>query len=157
MSQKKKTDKLGLSDEQLRGWDEYRKSLYVRQEKSHDSFEKAITFLSSGSLGLTIALHDTIVPVDEVQFIFLIALGWFSLAATLFVNLVSHYKSSKSTILTIGEIDDVLKQHISFEDMDQQLDHRNLIIDRLNVITIWSLGVGLLSVIAYVILNLYNG
>jgi hypothetical protein len=41
MGENKKDKELLFSDEQLRGWDDCRKSLYVRQEQSHDPFDKA--------------------------------------------------------------------------------------------------------------------
>jgi len=116
-----------------------------------------MTFISSGALGLTLTFHDKIVPVESACGIFLIALGWFLLVMTLFLNLVSHYRSSKSLNKSADEIDKVITYELTFEDFNKNLDNRNNHIDRLNMITIWSLGLGLSAVIMYVILNIYNG
>jgi len=47
-------------------------------------FEKAITFITSGELGLT--FHDKIVPVESAKVVYIIAIGWFPLVATLFIT-----------------------------------------------------------------------
>jgi len=143
--------------DQLKGWEEYRSSIYDQQTKSHDSFEKAMTFIASGALGLTLTFHDKIVPVENAHVVFLIAFGWFFLALTLFINLVSHYLSSKSLNKSADEIDKVITYKLTFEDFNDNLVNRNNLIDRLNVITIWFLGVGLCAVIMYVTINISNG
>jgi pterin-4a-carbinolamine dehydratase len=62
MGKNKKDKQINLTPEQLKGWEEYRKSLYLQKTKSDDQFEKAITFISSGALGLTLTFNDKIVP-----------------------------------------------------------------------------------------------
>ncbi|QYA26727.1 hypothetical protein G3I01_14905 [Gramella sp. MT6] len=146
-----------FSAEQLKGWEEYRSSIYDQQTKSHDSFEKAMTFITSGALALTLTFHDKIVPVGNAKAIFLIAAGWGLLAITLFVNLVSHYLSSKSLNKSADEIDQVISYDLTFDDFNSNLENRNRNIDRLNKITIWSLGIGLTAIIMYVTINIYNG
>lgn len=146
-----------FSDEQLKGWEDYRSSIYDQQTKSHDSFEKAMTFITSGALALTLTFHDKIVPVGNAKAIFLIAIGWVLLAFTLFVNLVSHYLSSKSLNKSADEIDQVISYQLTFDEFNRNLDSRNRNIDRLNKSTIWTLGIGLLAIIMYVTINIYNG
>lgn len=146
-----------FSAEQLKGWEEYRSSIYDQQTKSHDLFEKSMTFITSGALALTLTFHDKIVPVGNAKAIPLIATGWILLAITLFVNLVSHYLSSKSLNKSADEIDQVITYKLSFEKFYNNLEKRNKNIDRLNKITIWSLGVGLILIIFYVTINIYNG
>ena len=146
-----------FSAEQLKGWEDYRSSIYDQQTKSHDSFEKAMTFITSGALVLTLTFHDKIVPVGNAEAIFLIAIGWVLLAITLFVNLVSHYLSSKSLNKSADEIDQVISYQLTFDDFNRNLESRNRNIDRLNKSTIWTLGIGLLAIIMYVTINIYNG
>lgn len=148
--------KAKFTPEQLKGWEDYRSSIYEQQTKSHDLFEKAMTFLSSGALGLTLTFHDKIVPGYDVKGIVFIAIGWLLLAATLFLNLLSHYRSSKSLNKSADEIDKVLSYKMTFEVYSQNLENRNKVIDRLNKITIWLLGIGIASVILYVTININN-
>lgn len=146
-----------FSAEQLKGWEDYRSSIYDQQTKSHDSFEKAMTFITSGALALTLTFHDKIVPVENATAVLLIAIGWVLLAITLFVNLISHYLSSKSLNKSADEIDQVITYQLTFDDFNRNLDSRNRNIDRLNKSTIWTLGIGLIAIIMYVIINIYNG
>lgn len=146
-----------FTPEQLVGWEEYRQALYIQKSKSDDLFEKAITFISSGALGLTLTFHDKIVPVENADLVILIALGWTLLVATLFVNLLSHYQSSKSTDNSIDEIDGIIGCKITYSIFQQNLSKRNRRIDNLNKISIALLGIGLLLIIIYVSINIHYG
>lgn len=146
-----------FTTEQLRGWEEYRTSLLKQKVKSDDLFEKAITFISSGALALSITFHDKIVPVENVICPILIAVGWFFLIITLFLNLYSHYKSSKSTDSSINEINQVITYKMKYEEYDKKLEKRNTVINKLNEGTIWSLGLGLLFLVVYITINIHHG
>lgn len=146
-----------LTSEQITGWEEYRQALYIQKAKSDDHFEKAVTFITSGALGLTLAFHDKIVPAENAVFVFLIAIGWTLLVTTLFVNLISHYQSSKSTDDSIDEIDGILEYKITYLIFQQNLTKRNRRIDNVNKASIILLGTGLLFVIIYVSLNIHYG
>mgnify|MGYP000373066134 CR=1 FL=1 len=50
------------SEEEIEGWIEYRKSLLEQKSKSDDDFEKYITFIASGTLGLTLTFMENISP-----------------------------------------------------------------------------------------------
>lgn len=146
-----------FTPEQLSGWEEYRQALYIQKAKSDDLFEKAITFITSGALGLTLTFHDKIVPVEGAIYVIIIAIGWALLVATLFINLFSHYKSSKSTDDSIDEIDKIMEYEIGYAVFHQNLNNRNKNIDNLNKTSMVLLGAGLLLIIIYVSINLQYG
>jgi len=151
-------EKLGeFTSEQLEGWEEYRQALYIQKSKSDDHFEKAVTFITSGALGLTLTFHDKIVPAENATYVILIAIGWTLLVATLFVNLISHYQSSKSTDDSIDEIDRIMDYKITYSIFHNNLNNRNKRIDNLNKASIFLLGSGLLLIIIYVSINLHYG
>lgn len=155
METKNETQKFTPS--QIQGWEEYRNSLYIQKSKSDDYFEKAITFISSGALGITLTFHDKIVPIENSSFIFLISLGWFFLVATLFVNLISHYKSGKSIDKSIDEIDDIIAYRINYETYQMNIAKRNKFIDFLNKSSIFLLGSALFLIITYITININYG
>lgn len=157
MGKTKKNKSNKFTPEQLTGWEEYRQALYIQKSKSDDLFEKAITFISSGALGLTLTFHDKIIPADDAIYVIVIATGWALLIATLFTNLISHYKSSKSTDDSIDEIDSIMEYKITYSIFQEKLGKRNRSIDNLNKISIVLLGMGLLLIIIYVSLNLHYG
>lgn len=139
------------TEKEIQGWKEYRLSLLEHKSKSDDDFEKYITLISSGALGLTITFIDKISPLENAVFIWIIALGWTLLAITLLLNLYSHFLSSKYTSKSIDEIDD----NIAFDNLKKNLNDRNKTINRYNGWSIILLFIGILCILIYVILNLY--
>jgi hypothetical protein len=134
-------------------WEEYRKSLLIEKSKSDDDFEKYITLISSGGLGITIAYMNQIVPLKAAIVIWVLLTGWILLIATLFLNLYSHYKASKDKEDTINDID----EDIPYDCLMKNIENRNKIINNLNFWSIICLGLGLLSIILFTIINSYNG
>ncbi|MCA0131756.1 hypothetical protein [Winogradskyella alexanderae] len=143
---------MGKSKKEIEEWKEYRKSVLEEKRKSDDDFEKYITFIASGALGLTITFIDKISPLRESIVIWVIALGWALLAFTLFINLLSHFLSSKYNEQTIQDIDD----EIGYTKLICRIDKRNRIISRLNLSSIILLGLGIISILIYTIVNAYQ-
>lgn len=143
---------MGKSKEEIDQWKEYRLSILEQKSKSDDDFERYITFIASGSLGLTITFIDKISPLEESIAVWVIAIGWILLAFTLFINLISHFLSSKYNEKTIQDIDD----EITYEILIKRIDNRNKIISRLNLSSIILLGLGIISILTYTIINAYH-
>lgn len=134
--------------EQIEEWKEYRKSILEAKSKSDDDFEKYITLISSGGLGLTIAYINDIIPIKESVGSWVLFIGWIMLCATLFINLLSHYKSSINNEKTIAEIEE-----LGYEELSKNIDSRNKTIRCLNLISIITVGIGLLLIIIFTIVN----
>lgn len=138
---------------QIKAWDEYRLSLLLEKSKSDDHFEKYITLISSGALGLTITFIDKISPLENAVFIWIISIGWFFLTATLFVNLLSHYISSKNNAKAVQDIDD----DKGYDEIVNGINSRNKKMSGLNLASIYTLALGLLCILIYTSINAYNG
>lgn len=147
----------GFTPEQYKGWEDYRLALLLQKTKSDDLFEKAITFISSGALALTLTFHDKIVPVDQAIYIILIGIGWALLIGTLFINLISHYQSSKSIDKSIDDVDDILENKITYSIFREKIEKRNKCINTLNIASIYLLGAGLILIIIYTTINIHYG
>ncbi|MDL5511969.1 hypothetical protein QSE00_09110 [Arenibacter sp. M-2] len=143
---------MGKSKEEIEEWKEYRLSVLEQKSKSDDDFEKYITFIASGALGLTITFIDKINPINESIAIWVIATGWVLLALTLFINLLSHFLSSKFNEKTVQDIDD----EIEYDVLIKRIDSRNKIISYLNLLSIILLGLGIISILIYTIINAYH-
>ena len=137
------------NEEEIEGWIEYRKSLLEQKSKSDDDFEKYITFIASGALGLTLTFMENISPLKCAVHKWLVATGWVLLALTLLLNLLSHFLSSRFTSKSIDEIDDEIK----YDELRENLDKRNKIIDRFNISSILSLFLGIIGILLFVIIN----
>lgn len=143
---------MGKSQKGIDEWKEYRLSILEQKKRSDDDFEKYITFISSGALGLTITFIDKISPLQDSVAIWLIASGWILLTFTLLINLLSHFLSSMYNEKTIQDIDD----KIEYDLLVKRINKRNKIISSLNLISIILLMVGIISILAYIIINAYQ-
>lgn len=148
---------MALSEQEKEGWGKYQQDLHKRLSKSEDLFEKTISFIASGALALTITFHNSIVSSAKPTCIIFIGIGWSLLISTLFLNLLSHYNSAKSIRKSIGEVDDIIDGKMTFNDLVANVTKRNKVISYMNVICIILLGVGLLSIMTYVLMNIQNG
>lgn len=119
-------------------------------EKSEDDFEKLITYISAGALGLSITFIEKIVDLsDSTSLVFLIS-GWFLLVLALCVNLSSHYISSKLVQKSLEEYDN------NDPNLNENIDSRNRKINRINIFTIVTLILGIASIVLFVTLNILN-
>lgn len=133
-------------------WVEFRKSVYETKSKSEDDFEKYITLIASGALALSLTLIDKLVPIKDASYIWLLVVGWCLFSVTLFINLLSHFLSKMYSEKTISEVDTGLEKDIILKNIDS----RNSKIDCLNIISIISIFLGILSIILFVTLNIYS-
>lgn len=133
-------------------WEAYRLSILEQKSKSEDDFEKYITFISSGALIITLTFIDKISPLDTSVNKWLLILGWGLFAATLLINLISHYLSGRYNEKTVLDID----AGIPNNKITENIKSRNKIISVLNVISIVSLGIGIFSILIFTSINAYN-
>lgn len=134
-----------------KAWLDYRTAVSDNKSKSQDDFEKYINLMASGALALTLTFLEKIVVIEYAIYKWIILVGWLLLATTLLSNLYSHYKSIIDSDKTLKDIDDE-----NYEGIFTNIERRNKIINRLNRVSIWSLIIGVLCVIAFVTINFYN-
>lgn len=127
-----------------------REALQKIKEKSEDDFEKYITYISAGGLGLSLTFIEKISPFSKSVALFTLVLGWGFLALTLLVNLLSHFYSKKLIDKSIDDIDN------NVENLRERIDDRNKRIDRINIGSIITLILGISLLITFVSFNAYN-
>lgn len=124
------------------------KNLEKTYDKSQDDFERQLSYISAGALGLTITFFDKIVPVKtEAIAIWLIITAWVSLALTLLINLFSHQLASVFLYNTIKEINE------DKEDLQKRYT-RDKIIQRINWLTLFLLFIGIVFIVIFSSLNI---
>lgn len=134
-------------------WGNYRLTLLEEKSKSEDHFEKAITYISSGALVLSITFIDKLAPLEGLVFKGVIGFGWLLLTVTIFINLYSHYQASQNNEKTIEDID----ENKSYNEIVDNVGKRNKFISRLNCSSIVTLALGLICILIYSFINMYNG
>lgn len=138
--------------EEIAEWKEFRKSVCENKIKSEDDYEKYITLISSGALGLSITFIEKIVPLNSAIYKWILILGWILLTITLFVSLLSHFFSRKYSEKTIEDVDNDLE----YESISKNITKRNNYLEYFNFSTITTLFLGIISIVIFVSINIYN-
>lgn len=128
--------------------DEYKIEVKKVYEKSQETFEKQLSFLSAGTLGFSMLFVEKVVEnFSASHYKLLIIFSWLTLGLTLIVNLVSHHLSAQNNYKTLSEIDN--------DKYDPDLIHDRIKwINRINWTTIFSLLIGILLFIIYILKNI---
>ena len=126
----------------------FKNELQIIISKSHDRFEQQLSFISAGSIAVSVAFFEQLVDDrNNVNCKILILLGWFLLVITLMVNLWSHIYSFKLHSKTIEEINNKQYEYINAE-------NRNKKINSVNYFTITTMIIGISLIITFVALNI---
>lgn len=124
---------------------DYQKSLSDTVNKSQDDFEKQLSFISAGALGLSMLFIEKLVPLQSATNKPLLIIGWVLLAITLFANLISHLLSAQYNYKTLVE----------YQENEETRHHdRTKWIIRINWGTIFTLITGILLILIFTSINI---
>ncbi len=130
--------------------DKARDLLAKIKEKGDDDYEKNITYISAGTLVLSLTFIEKIVNLNTSKFVWTLIISWLLLALTLLVNLISHQLSSFYHEKTIWDFD------ANDPKLESKITKRNKIIRRINWGTTFSLTIGILFLILFCSKNAIN-
>lgn len=130
--------------------DENREAFQKIKEKSEDDFEKYLTFISAGALGLSITFIEKLVPLENATNVWFLISGWIFLAITLLVNLFSHIFSALMIDKSNEDLDN------DGEAIHDLITKRNKKIDLINYATLFTLMIGIASIILFTSKNAIN-
>lgn len=127
---------------------DFRKNNEENLQKSQDDFEKQLSFISAGALGVSMFLIEKVIKdLTLSHFKWMIITSWAFLGFTLIINLVSHFMVIKFNYKNIEEIDT--------NRYDQQKAvKRNGIIKRINFFTLITLILGIIFLILFTSINI---
>ena len=127
---------------------EFRESNIENLEANQELFEKQLSFVSAGALGVSMFLIEKVVKnLSIAHYKWIIISCWVLLGLTLILNLISHYIAVKFNYTNIEEIDDNKYDY-------HNAKKRNNIIKSINIITLISLITGIFSLILFISLNI---
>lgn len=130
---------------------QYRSELVTLTHKSQDAFEKQLSYISAGSLALSMAfIKDIVMDLSQAECKGLLTAGWILLGLTLLVNLISHILAAHFHSNTIKEID-------AGKYSQGKAANRIKKINRINICSIVTLLGGLFLIVYFVSLNIYDG
>ncbi len=126
----------------------FQKSSEKTLQKGQDDFEKQLSFISAGTLGISMVLVDKIIKnISGATNKWMLIGSWSFLGATLVVNLLSHYFSIHFNYRNLDEINcDTYDERKSIK--------RNNIIRVINIFTLCTLTVGIFFLILFMSLNI---
>lgn len=127
-----------------------REILQSAKEKSEDDFEKKVTYISAGALGLSLTFIEKIVHERRATCLGLLISSWALLIFTLLLNLLSHSISSYYHDKTTQEFDR------EDENLESNIDKRNKRLWIINIVTIATLIFGIVLLVTFVSINLVN-
>lgn len=127
--------------------EKYKVELIEVASKSQDSFEKQLSFISSGAIGLSIVFLEKLVKSEAIaKDKWIIEIGWLMLSATLLINLISHLVTTGYNFKTIREID--LKKFDY-----KKVESRRKRMSGINILTSIMLFLGITLIIIFVSIN----
>lgn len=127
--------------------EKYKLELIEVASKSQDSFEKQLSFISSGAIGLSIIFLEKLVKDESIaKNKWVIEIGWLLLSATLLINLISHLITTGYNFKTVKEID---RRTFNYE----KVEMRRKKINTINILSSIMLFLGILLIIIFVSIN----
>ena len=127
---------------------DYCDELKLLIQKSHDSFEKQINYISAGALGISMLFVEKVVKdITITKCNSLLILSWVFFTLTLVSNLLSHIYTSNIHDKTLSEI-------YSENYDDKKAASRNRNIKRWNIISIGCLFLGITFQIIFISINI---
>lgn len=119
-------------------------------DASENDFEKSLTFISAGALGLSMGFIEKIVSLDSATCKSILIAGWILLTVTLGLNLISHMISKKMSQKSQDDHDN------NHENLHLRIRSRNATIDRINWLTVALLVIGISLIVIFVSINTFN-
>jgi hypothetical protein len=127
---------------------EYSTELKTIIQKSHDSFEKQLNYISAGALGISILFIEKVVKdISSTQCNWLLKLSWGLFTLTLISNLLSHIFTATKHNQTLSEI-------YSDNYEPQKAIDRNRAIKNWNIVSVALLFCGIISQIIFISINI---
>jgi hypothetical protein len=135
------------SDEVLQ-LEKYKEELIAIHHKSQETFEQQLSYISAGSLALSIGfVRDIVKDIEGAEYRWLLVIGWILMVITLLLNLISHLLAVKYYSKSISEI-----HRQTFDSLKS--DNRFERITWLNWICVGTLIFGILLITIFVNYNL---
>lgn len=118
-------------------------------QKSQDTFEKQLSYISAGALALSVGfIKDIVHPIKASNYKWMLLSGWGLLIFTLLLNLVSHILAGKYAKKGAKETEDIDNTY-----NPNRIDKRARRIEAINWTTVSTLAGGIIFIVLYITFN----
>ena len=154
-SQKEYEEKLKQYQDQLKKWEEHVKKLNEEfanlLAKSQDIFEKQLSYISTGALGLSVGFIKDIVDIKNSNYKWMVVSGWGLLILTLLLNLISHMIAAQNAKKGKTETEDLDKYD------ERKINERTKQMENINKTTVGTMTGGIILIILFITINSIYG
>ena len=110
---------------------------------STEQFDKAVLFVSSGALAISMTFIEKIVPLKDAHCKQVLVFSWLFEALTILLFTINHYISKKA-----------FNKRLENYFRDKQNKEYDWLVKRINGATIFSLAIGLILLIIFIYINI---
>lgn len=155
-----------MENKEYRAWFENtRKSNQETIDQTEAIFEGLILKIASGAMAISFSFITALSTKIEYRFLWILAIGWTTLAVCIILNLLSHLKAKRNCQTNISRLDNYLWTNgntDSEEDIYKEIKTRSAVIDDKNKkldnyynrLTAWLAIGGILFILGFVFVNL---
>ncbi len=137
--------------------EEYLGLLRKTHDYSQEEFDKNILYISSSTLGLTLAFIEKIAPLKEAVYKWDLWFGWFMLGATILLFVLSHHISAHVInwlITRVNNVADNVKSVRKEENVKRLRDNGGRFIASINWVLYAGMATGIISIMSFLYHNL---
>lgn len=98
-----------MDDAELKTLYEYRGQLIEIGLQQLGLFDKSLLALSTGSIGISILFLGSVTNSIDMRSLYILAISWFLLLATILLNLMSYYLSWSNNLKRVSLVDEAIK------------------------------------------------
>lgn len=133
---------------------DYRVHLSEVYNDSSDLFEKQLSYISAGALGLSFILVEKVVDISKSHNKALLISGWILLAVTLLLNLISHLYANYLHSKNLSYLNDCLSSNEALKKYDNNvIDNRRKKIESINIVSVATLIAGIGLIVSFTSVN----
>jgi hypothetical protein len=129
---------------------EYTKEQYAALTYSNEQFDKNVTFIASGALGISFAFIEKIVKLENAHCKCWLIVSWYIFAIVIFISLLTHFISILANRWSIENRCDEDSSDKEKKEYDFIAKCWNYSIRGLNILMLGGLLIGMIYLISFI-------
>lgn len=132
----------------------FEEQLYSLYAESQQEYDKQLLYIATGTLGITFAFIEKIIPLKEAKVVWVLFVGWLLLVGCIILFLFSHRESKCQAEKFIDRFQEYKRKEITLQELRQHRKDCNASIDRFNRWTGRLLVAGIVVILIFIFINI---